>query len=233
MLIDINKIHSSWKSFFTNDITNEIKRIEEYIGNNYTPSRDRVFKFTNNNLKKAKVVILGQDPYPQQGAATGRAFEVSGLKSWNSMFRQASLRNLLKLLYKTYYGDLLDYKQIKLEIEEKKFKILPPCDLFKSWELQGVLLLNIYLTCKLNSPKSHRKIWKSFSNQLVRFINNANPNLYWFLWGNEAKNAVKDIKIKNAIISDHPMICSLNKANSFINSKCFEIAKYTINWLGE
>ena len=91
--------HSSWKAFFErDDIQKMIEDIECKIDDNFTPSADKVFRFAEVDLKKLKVVILGQDPYPQEGVATGRAFEVNG---WDQMGTNISLQNIMKLICKS------------------------------------------------------------------------------------------------------------------------------------
>lgn len=202
------------------------------IGEDFTPSHDRVLRFSRNDLTQVQVVILGQDPYPQSGAATGRAFEVGGLTSWNSSFKQASLRNIVKLLYKTFNGELQNWSQIGEKIAEKKFDVLPPCELFKHWEAQGALLLNVYLTCKPNHPKSHRGHWIGFSRKVIEYVNQQRKGVYWFLWGYEAQRIVKDIHIRKSFTCDHPMICAPNKVGSFINCNCFAATRNLIDWLG-
>jgi len=84
---------------------------------------------------------LGQDPYPQTGVATGRAFEVGTLKSWNQPFKNISLKNILRALYKAYSGQIIKFSQLK-EKFDNEFSVLPPGKLFEHWEKQGVLLLN-------------------------------------------------------------------------------------------
>ena len=73
-------IHPSWKPFFTQEISAILDDVENQIGiansEELTPDRNRILRFFALDLFKTKVVILGQDPYPQQGVATGRAFEV-------------------------------------------------------------------------------------------------------------------------------------------------------------
>jgi uracil-DNA glycosylase len=232
LLFNSNIVHQTWEPFFTSSVIKDLVFIEQKIGNDFTPTHDKVLNFAKSDLNKVKVVILGQDPYPQIGAATGRAFEVNGLNSWDAEYRQASLRNILKLLYKTYIGELINSSQLKKKIAENNFRILPPSKIFKYWEEQGVLLLNIYLTCKVGVPKSHRKIWKEFSRQVIEYITTSNKNIYWFLWGNEAQNEVKNINITHSIASDHPMLCSPKKQTSFINSNCFDVTKNMIDWIG-
>ena len=96
------------------------------------------------------------------------------------------------------------------EIKDKldpDFQILPPDKLFENWENQGVLLLNTSFTCEVGAPGSHSEFWKIFTNQLLEFIATENPNITWFIWGNHARESVKNIQIKNKLVSMHPMMC--------------------------
>ncbi len=63
------------------------------IGKSFTPTEENIFKaFKITKFKDIKVVILGQDPYPQRGVATGLAFAVSV----NTKI-PASLKNIFKV----------------------------------------------------------------------------------------------------------------------------------------
>ena len=64
-----------------------------------TPPENLRLRFTNRDLSTVKVLILGQDPYPQSGVATGRAFEVGTLHSWFDNFRNTSLKNIVRAIY--------------------------------------------------------------------------------------------------------------------------------------
>lgn len=82
---------------------------------------------------QVRVVILGQDPYHNFGAATGLAFSVpDGYKS------QPSLKNIFK------------------ELEQDTGIKRTMTDL-SDWGSQGVLLLNSVLTVRSGSPASHQK----------------------------------------------------------------------------
>lgn len=229
--LDKLEIHTSWGEFLNNDIYNCLEVIAFKIGNKYTPNDNQVLRFLMQDVEKIKVIILGQDPYPQNGCATGRAFEVGGLDSWDTNFKQSSLRNIIKLLYKTYKGKLVEINDLRNEIRNKEFLILPPDKLFNHWENQGVLLLNSSFTCEIGIPNSHREIWTEFKTKLYSFINSQNPEIIWFLWGNEAKNILQEIKIKQFICCSHPMIINYSMPNNFINSNCFERTRSIINWL--
>lgn len=229
--------HLSWKKFLTKEILDELNIIENKIGTNINPEHDNVLRFMNCNLYDIKVVILGQDPYPEKGKATGRAFEVGGLKSWNDKFRQVSLKNIIRLIHKNY-NNIEDYKEIKKfsdiqnEINEGKFKILPPDKLFKSWEKQGVLLLNTYFTVKTGITGSHISIWEPFCIKLLEYISEESKNINWFLWGKMSESKKQYIKNGTFYISRHPMICSEKYEDDFLKANCFNNTKDIINWLG-
>lgn len=232
-----NNISPSWKEFLTEDILNELSLIEEKIGDNYTPSKEKIMKFLTTDLIKAKVCIVGQDVYYQPGVATGRSFEVGGLTSWGKPFKQVSLKNIVRLIHKSYrgiteYKDIKKFSEIIKEIEEKEFNILSPDKLFISLEEQGVLFLNTYLTCEENKPNSHRAIWEEFSIKLFSYISKKRPDLNWFLWGKEAIS--KKEYIKKGVIhqSRHPMLCSEKYEDDFLKSDCFKDMMKEINWVG-
>ncbi len=235
--ITASKVHPSWEPFFTKDIIEELQLINEKLDNQEFVSPDRAnrLRFFSLDLNKAKAVILGQDPYPQQGVATGRAFEVNGLNSWQQAFRNTSLRNIVRALYASANeGKILKFNEIKVELAKADgFKLLAPKRLFKYWEEQGVLLLNTSFTCQINNPGSHSKIWKSFSKKLLTTINHLKPDLVWLLWGNHARQSVAHIKIENVLACNHPMICH-NRVDDFLFGSInhFKATSEIIDWIG-
>jgi uracil-DNA glycosylase len=230
-------IDPSWGEFLDRGTMSLLRDIQDRIGNNYTPPAHRVLRFMHSDLNSLKVVILGQDPYPERGRATGRAFEVGDLKSWQAKFRQVSLKNIIRLLHKTYnniqiYQDIKPFSVIQKEIREGRFRILPPNQLFGVWEDQGVLMLNAYLTCEIGRPGSHRAIWKGFAVDLVKYMVGKNKGLTWFLWGNDAISYSRYITSGKIYASRHPMMCSERYPDDFLKSDCFRDLKDRINWLG-
>jgi len=229
--------HPSWNNFLTDSIILELETIERKIGSNINPAPENVLRFMICNLYDIKVVILGQDPYPETGRATGRAFEVGDLTSWNQKFRQVSLKNIIRLIYKNYngiseYSDIKKFSEIQKEIKEGKFSILPPHKIFKSWEKQGVLLLNTYLSVEAGITGSHISIWQKFSEELLKFISEENRNISWFLWGRMAEEKKQFIKYGKYYISRHPMMCSELYEDDFLRSDCFKDTMDIINWKG-
>ena len=190
-------MHASWQNFLDTGRIKQLHQIAEQVGEQYDPAPELVLRFLTTDLSQMQVVILGQDPYPQPGVATGRAFEVGGLTTWTTPFAQASLRNILRLLYKTDhgitdYGAIPAFKQIRQEIQQDSWRILPPHRLFAAWERQGVLLLNTSFTVG-DRPGSHRTLWLEFTQGLVQFISSNEPQICWFLWGQHAQSFIPQI----------------------------------------
>ncbi|WP_010664333.1 uracil-DNA glycosylase [Marinilabilia salmonicolor] len=227
---------ASWKSFLDSEIRNIIQEVSEKIENadaEVTPDKDKILRFLTLDLTRVKVVIIGQDPYPQKGVATGRAFEVGPLKSWTEPFRNTSLRNIVRALYAADKKEFRTFNVIKEEIAGGNFSLLPPNELFKYWEQQGVLLLNTSFSCKIGKPGSHSGYWKPFTDRLLGYINKNCPDAFWFLWGNHARKAVEHLELNHSISTTHPMICH-QRANDFLfgEKNVFEETSHLIDWTG-
>jgi uracil-DNA glycosylase len=232
---------STWNDLFNEKMIEDLERIEMEIGDDYTPSLKNVLRFTHNNLDEVKVCIIGQDPYFSLDGgdlvANGRAFQPNNLMDWSQKYKQVSLKNIVRLIYKNYSG-ITKYKEIKKysevvdEIKKNAFEIKPPGEWFDSLEHQGVLLLNRYLTTKVGTANAHRKIWEAFMADVFKYIDQKRPDMIWFLWGKEAHQCSE--LLKNGVIykSRHPMMCSEKYEDDFLKAECFEKTMDKINWLG-
>ena len=227
-----NKIHDSYHEFFTLEVIQEIEKIMEVISN-YTPVKADIFKVFRDDLSKVKVVLLAMDPYPQKGVATGLAFEVEK-DSWMDKGVNTSLKNMMKLIYKTYMGEVPSIDKLRQEINDKTFDILPPNELFKSWESQGVLLLNTALTVEVGNSGSHIKLWGNFTKKLIGFIEEKKNNIIFLLWGAKAGKYKKYIEKSKIIEHNHPAICgNLKNPKDFLNGESFEKTRDLIQWTGK
>lgn len=237
MWLDLVNVDHSWDRFLTQEMVKELENIEKATKEDYTPEADKVLRFMNLDLHEMKVVILGQDPYKPLGVATGRSFEPADLESWQDKFRQVSLKNIVRLIYKSVngikeYDKIPSYKEITSEIASGEFEIKEPREWFDSLENQGVLFLNTTLTCKVGVSNSHKKLWENFSKELITYISTENKDLYWFLWGREAISNKEFIKNGKIYTSNHPMMCSEKYEDDFLKGNCFKDTKDIINWLG-
>ncbi|MDR0936302.1 MAG: uracil-DNA glycosylase [Oscillospiraceae bacterium] len=122
-----------------------------------------------------RIVVVGQDPYPNAGDAHGLAFSVP-----------YSLDSEHKALPKSL-------KQIYGVIESNGFKPDVSCGDLTRWVSKGVLLWNTFLTCKQGESRSHAKIWSDFgiSRALFEYLNTLEQGIIFLLWGADAKNLGK------------------------------------------
>ena len=230
-------IHESWNGFLTSRTKEMLKNINKAIGEEFTPRRDLVLRFMKLDISNFKVVILGQDPYKAPGIANGRSFQPSNLSAWDQKFRQISLKNIIRVIHKSYFGynffNIRNYSEILEDIHSGKFPIKQPIEWFDSTEKQGVLWLNSALTCEIGVSNSHKEIWREFTEQVISYITSTNKNTIWFLWGKEARSFLKCIKRSSKVYeSDHPMMCNYNPNSDFLRSSCFKDTFELINWLG-
>ena len=131
-------------------------------GRRFTPKfKDTFNAFIECPYDDVKVVIVGQDPYPQLGVADGIAFSCS---------RKGKTEKSLQYIFKALYGEYEDYNN----------------DL-RRWSNQGVLLINTALTVEVNKIGSHYGIWKSFTEYLFETLNRHNKDLVFILMGKKAE----------------------------------------------
>lgn len=123
-----------------------------------------------------KVVIVGQDPYPQKGYATGLAFA----NPINTKIISPSLSLLKERVYNDFYTDRPNEFNFDITLE--------------SWAKQGILLLNSALTVEENKPESHSRLWYPAMSALLHDISKK-ENLIFILLGSTAAT------FKNFIIS--------------------------------
>ncbi len=233
----IELIEASYQPFFTEERIQRLEEIEVQIGSEFTPVRERIFHALSTDLSTKKVVWLGQDPYFQPGVANGRSFQPANLVNWSQKFSQVSLKNIIRLVYAsmndiTSYQEIPTYKQVLAQIESGAFMIKQPREWFDSLESQGVMFLNASLTCRVNEPNSHKKLWEPLMQELLSYIGQARPDLIWFLWGTEAMSKREWIQEGVFYQSRHPMMCSVKYEEDFLKSRCFVETKEMINWLG-
>lgn len=186
------KIDNDWQDFFEKETKKDyylklrIFLKNEY--NNYTiyPPMEEIFNaFKITPLSKIKVVILGQDPYYNQGQAMGLSFSVKdGIKL------PPSLVNI--------------YREISNDLNQE---INISSGNLTHWAEQGVFLLNTTLTVRDGEPLSHKGHgWEIFTDSVIRALNeNDNPKVF-LLWGNNAKAKKNLITNKNHLILEagHP-----------------------------
>jgi len=184
------------------------KDLMNFVGNEYKtktiypyfPNIFNALKYTD--YDDVKVVILGQDPYHGTGEAHGLSFSVL-----EGVTKPPSLRNIFKEL------------KADLDIDEPKSGNLV------AWTKEGVMLLNSVLTVEKDKPASHQnRGWETFTDEVIRKINEREKPVVFLLWGSFAKSKKELITNKNHYIieSAHPSPFSANKG--FFGTKPFSKA---------
>lgn len=184
----------------------------------YPPKNHILRALSLTDYNNVKVVILGQDPYHGIGEANGLAFSVN-----NDIKLPPSLKNI--------------YKELN---DDLNIPISPKGDL-TCWAKEGVLLLNSILTVEKDSPASHKNLgWETFTDAIIKKINEKDSPVVFILWGNFAKS--KKTLITNpkhlVISSSHPSPFSCNygffgskpfsKANNFLKENNIPEIDFTI-----
>ncbi len=190
----------SYISDLSADLSKKVKAVYARTVCNaiYPPMNDIFAAFDYCQPDNMRVVIIGQDPYHNYGAAMGLAFSVpEGAKI------QPSLRNIFK------------------ELEDDGFNSDPLCGDLSYWADQGVFLINTALTVTEGTPNSHIKMWKEFIRQLFIHIDKVCDHLVIIMWGGRAKSYDKQFSSKKhyKITGAHPS--PINTRGGFLGTKPF------------
>jgi len=147
---------------------------ESVAGREFTPTLKNIFRaFEECPFDNLKVVIVGQDPYPQKGVADGIAFSCS-----RKLRPEKSLQYIFKSLEET-------------------------CDIvggspdLKRWSNQGVLMLNTALTTQVQNIGAHKLIWENFTKYVLTVISQKKIGIPFTFMGSVAKNYVNVVSDKH------------------------------------
>ena len=199
-------IGNKWDEILKDEFEKEyFKNLMDFVINEYKtktiypyfPNIFNALKYTD--YDDVKVVIIGQDPYHGIGEAHGLSFSVL-----EGVAKPPSLRNIFK--------ELKD----DLGIDEPKYGNL------ESWTKEGVMLLNSVLTVEKDKPASHQnRGWETFTDEVIRKINEKQKPVVFILWGSFAKSkkALITNNLHYIIESAHPSPFSANKG--FFGTKPF------------
>ena len=192
--------------------TSEMQELKRKLANrrtkvNVLPEGKHTFEaFKLCPYEKTKIVIFGQDPYPNPNNAHGLAF------SSNSKQTPASLKNIFK------------------EIADDLYSGKDSSELFKSnnltnWAKQGILLLNTVLTVDEGKSGSHKDLgWNFFTEKIIEQLNKHPNNLVFMLWGKDAQSFKSLINDRHLILTAaHPS--PMSASQGFFGCKHFSKAE--------
>ncbi len=199
-------MYQNWNELIKAEMKKDyFKNIMEFLNKEYQqttvyPPREDIMKaFLLTPLDKVKVVILGQDPYHEEGQAMGLSF---------SVHKDQPLPKSLINIYKELYDDL--------GIKPARIGDLT------SWARQGVLLLNTILTVRKGDALSHNMIgWETFTNEVIKTLNEQNQKIVFILWGSYAISKKALLNNPNHLILTSPHPSPLSAYRGFFGSKPF------------
>jgi len=174
-----------------------------------------------------RVVVIGQDPYHDNGQAHGLSFSVpSGVKA------PPSLRNIYKELTTDIAGFSTPRHAFSKGAEQPGGGNLEP------WARQGVFMLNATLTVQAHKANSHKDIgWQDFTDAVIGLLSKERKDLVFVLWGGFAKKKGKIIdRSRHAVVETaHPSPLSWRhfegcRCFSAINAALADRGKPEIDW---
>ena len=209
----MEKITKEWDEFLKEEFSSQsylsLRQFlkEEYSTKTIYPSMYNIFNAMKlTPLDNVKVVILGQDPYHEEGQAMGLSFSVP-----KGVQKPPSLVNI--------------FKEISAETGEE----MPTHGDLTRWAEQGVLLLNTCLTVRAHNANSHKgRGWEEFTDGIIKKISDLRKGVVFILWGSNArsKKALIDQTKHLVLESAHPSPLSayngffgnghFNKANQYL-----------------
>ncbi len=195
------------KDYFVK-LTQFVRR--EYAANTCYPPPGKIFNaFSLCPFDEVRVVIIGQDPYHEEGQAEGLCFSVS-----DGTELPPSLVNILKEV-KTDTGAVPPLSQVALARGRKMYN-----GSLRRWAEQGVLLLNATLTVRAHRAGSHqRQGWETFTDAVITAVSQKKVNVVFILWGGYARSKKSLIDTKKHLVleSVHPSPLSANRGGWFGN----------------
>ena len=202
-------VQDDWRRLLDDERKKEYYvQLLEWVKNEYRhktifPKREDVFNalvFTS--YENTKIVILGQDPYPNIGQAMGLSFSVNVGVPFPK-----SLQNIFK------------------ELQDDLGCKIPKHGSLRKWAEQGVLLLNTSLTVEQGKPNSHQnKGWEIFTDKIISLVNGKTNPVVFILWGSNARSKKSLITNPQHLIIESAHPSPLSASKGFFGSRPFSKA---------
>ena len=209
-------VQNDWQPFFDREQVQpyylELRDflIGEYRSKTIYPPMGEIFNaFKLCTFENTKVVIVGQDPYHEEGQAMGLSFSVR-----EGTEEPPSLQNIHK------------------EIINEGVETGPWSSDLSRWARQGVLLLNSTLTVQAHRAASHAsKGWETLTDRAITMLGRDERPKVFMLWGYYARSKIALIESKNHLILEAVHTSPLSAYRGFFGcghfKKCNEFLKQT------
>ncbi len=209
------RIEKSWAQALAHEFDKPyFQRLIGFVKNEYATKRifppgPQIFAaFDACPFDKVKVVILGQDPYHDEGQANGLCFSVAP-----GIPLPPSLINIFR------------------EIHDDLGVPMPDNGDLSRWARQGVLLLNATLTVQAHAPGSHqRQGWEDFTDEVIMRLASDRSGLVFMLWGSFAQRKGAFINRDKHLVLTSPHPSPLSAYRGFFGNHHFSRAN---QWLSE
>lgn len=206
--------------------------------------------------REVHCVVLGQDPYPEPGFSTGRAFEAGNLAGWRELDKMfsKSIRVWMQMIMAARTGDLSyarsfdDWPKTLSAMESGVADIEHPSAIADRWVAKGVLLLNASLTLTRfrvdvdpHQSKGHLRLWRPVIVETLRALALQGKPLVFLGFGAAAADTLAEAGIDETasghlrcVLRDHPARAEavLSRPNPFIlcNDYLEEMGSCPIAW---
>jgi uracil-DNA glycosylase len=150
----------------------------------YPPEEEVFAALALTPYEDVKVLLLGQDPYHDEGQAHGLCFSVRPPTA-----PPPSLKNI--------------FKELAADLGCAR----PTSGDLTPWARQGVLLLNAVLTVVAHQPNSHRgRGWETFTDAVITAVNQKPSRVVFCLWGTPARKKARLIDSSRHVVIEgaHP-----------------------------
>ncbi|MGO1950706.1 MAG: uracil-DNA glycosylase [Mycobacteriaceae bacterium] len=192
-------VHPSWRAELQDA---RLEDAAEWVatrlvdGEAVQPAPENIFRALSRPADQARVLILGQDPYPTPGHAVGLSFASSA----GTRPLPKSLRNI----YTEYEDDLGLPRPVSADLTP--------------WLDAGVMLLNRVLTVRGGEAGSHRGMgWEEITGAVVEHL--AQRPMVAVLWGRQAQDVAGTVGRERCVMSPHPS--PLSAYRGFFGSRPF------------
>jgi uracil-DNA glycosylase len=187
--MDISDYFGDWKKVIS---YKELRKImgtleHEYAHKEISPPKSLVFKaFHICPYSELKVVMIGLDPYPQKGIATGVLFG-------NYVEDDAKISPSLRVIKESAVDFSKPHNQITFDHS------------LETWARQGCLMINSALTVETGYTGSHTMLWRSFMTSFLQRLSEINTGIIYVLFGSIAHTFIPYLGKHNYILKyKHP-----------------------------
>ena len=201
-MVDLGDWNEKLAPLFSDERYKKIRSflIDEYNTHTVFPNMYDLYNcFKYTQFKDLKAVILGQDPYHNEGQAHGLCFSVQ-----DGIDLPPSLVNI--------------YKEMKSDLG-----IDPPkSGNLTKWAKEGVLLLNTSLSVRAHQANSHSKCgWAWFTDNVIKTVSEQAENVVFILWGGNARSKKPLIDLSKHLVLECAHPSPLSAYNGFFGCKHF------------